>query len=265
MAVDATKVLGYGGSAEIAAAGGLGGGTQVLITSGQFDKAITPSYLEPLDIPPSSTSRSRVDHADGVATYNGTLAFDVTANALTVLTTSTLLSRYYSFDIGIDDGNEAWQMLSCKLTNLTLSGAPAGVINASISFMAATEHSSSVSVTNDFIRTEEPLGYWWSGNTDVRDWSFTMNQNVTPMYGNANTTVPRYLKVGLVDYSLQVTTYDGVQQHSTIYIATTSFSLTGNTTAEGYSFGGVTELGMYTHTFETAAAIGTGSGGTIIA
>jgi len=262
--VDDTKILGYGGSAEIAAAGGLGGGTQVLITSGQFDKAVTPTYLEPLDIPPSASSRSRVDHADGVEVYNGTLAFDVTANALTLMTTSTLLSRYYSFDVGIDDGNDTYAMLACKLTNLTLSGAAGGLINASISFMAAAEHSSDI-ILNNFIRAEEPLGYWWSGNTDVRDWSLSMNQNVIPMYSNQNVVTPKYLKVGLVDYSLQVTTYDAIQAHNDIYVATKSFTLTGNTTAEGYSFGGPTDLGMYSHTFETAADIATGSGGTIIA
>jgi|ETNvirnome_2_300_1030623.scaffolds.fasta_scaffold15734_1 hypothetical protein len=265
MAVVDTKILGYGGSAEIAVAGGLGSGTQVLITSGQFDKAVTPSYLEPLDIPPSSSSRSRVGHADGVESYTGSLAFDVTASALALITTSTLLSRYYSFDVGIDDGNDAYAMLACNITNLTLTGAAGGLINASIGFVAAAEHGSSVAVKNAFIRTEEPLGYWWSGNSDVRDWSLTMNQNVIPMYSNQNVSAPKYLKVGLVDYSLQVTTYDAVQTHNVIYVATTSFTLTGNTTSEGYSFGGVTELGTYTHTFETAALMSAGSGGTIIA
>jgi len=40
--------------------------------------------------------------------------------------------------------------------------------------------------------------------------------------------------------------------------------LTGVTAGSGYSYGGVTELGTYSHQFETAANITVGSGGTII-
>ncbi len=258
MAVGDAKRLGYGGSAEIA-------GQQVLITSGSFNTAQAPAYLNPWDINPSAVSRSRVLHADGTEAYSGEVSLDVTDKFLTVLTTATLLGRYYQFDVGIDDGEDAQLMEGCYVSSLSLSGAPGGLISASVSFVSANAPASSLSVANAFVRDDEPLGYWYSGNTDVRDWTFSMNQALTPMYGNQNSKTPLYIKVGMVDYSLSVTTFDAIQNHNVINIKTSSFTLTGVTTSEEYSFAGITDLGNYRHTFETAADATTGSGGIIIA
>lgn len=257
MAVDDTKKLGYGGSAEIA-------GQQVLITSGSFSTAESPSYIEPWSIPPSQVSRSRILHADGTEAYTGEVSLDVTDKFLSVLTTSTLLGRRFEFDVGINDGESAQLMEDCFLTSLSLAGAPGGLVTSAISFTSANEPASSISVANSFLREDEPLGYWYSGNTDVRDWTFTMNQATTPMYRNEDTKAPRYIKVGMVDYSLSVTTFDSIIAHNTINIKTSAFTLTGVTTSEEYAFAGVTDLGNYRHTFETAANAAGGSGGIII-
>jgi len=255
---DDAKRLGYGGSGEV-------DGEQVLITSGAFNKAATPSFLEPLDIPPNTDSRSRVLHADGIESYSGDISFDLTVAAMSVLSLTKLLKRGYVFNVGIDDGEDAYLMEDCLLSSLTLSGAAGGLLSASLSFMSANEAQASIAVANDFVRdTDPPYGYWYSGNTDVRDWTFTMNQALTPMYVNRDEVVPRYLKHGMIDFSLGVTTYEQVHAHSTINIATAAFTLTGVTAGSGYSYGGVTELGTYSHQFETAANITVGSGGTII-
>lgn len=251
------KRLGYGGSAEV-------DGEQLLINSGSFNVAVSPSYLQPLDIPPNTDSRSKVLHADGTKSFSGDLSFDLTVKAMAILTLGKLLRRGYTFDVGIDDGEDAYKMSDCKLTSLNLSGGAGGLLSASLSFMSVTDAQPSIAVLNDFIRDDEPYAYWYSGNTDVREWTFTLNQSLTPMYVNQDTMLPRYLKVGLIDFSLQVTTYEQLHAHSTIHIATSSFTLTGVTAGSGYSYGGITELGNYNHQFETAANITVGSGGTII-
>lgn len=240
-------------------------GVQVFITGGGFDTSNTISYLEPLDIPPTTSSRSRVRHADGVAAYTGNVSLDVTTAFLAILTTGKLFSRGYSFDVGIHDGESAQLMSDAYVQSLSLSGAAGGLITASLGVISATAAASSVGVANSFIRDQDPLGYWYSGNTDVRDWTLTMNQAAEPVYVNEDTVDPRYIKIGLIDFNLSVTTYEAVIAHSTITIATSSFTLTGDTQAEGFQFTGVTELGNYTHSFETAASIAVGSGGTIIA
>jgi hypothetical protein len=256
MAVDDAKRLGYGGSAEI-------DGIQVLMTSGNFDTAKTVSYLEPYDVVPTlGASRSRVKHADGTEAYTVNVSFDVTTQFLAILTTGKLFSRGYSFNIGIDDGTDAQEMTGCILQSLSLSGASNGIITATLSAIGASAPVTSVGVDNDYIRdTDIPLGYWYSGNTDVRDWTLSMNQAVSPVYGNEDVVAPRYIKYGLIDFSLAVTTFEAVIAHDAISIATSTFTITGDTASEGFAFAGTTDLGNYSHLFESSAVLGFGSGG----
>jgi hypothetical protein len=258
---DIAKRLGYGGSAVI-------DGVQVLITSGSMEETDTPSFIEAMDIPPIPVSRSKILHADGVAGYSATLNFDCTVNALTLLSTAKLLKRRYGFNTGIHDGENNYVMNNCLVTSLSISGAPAGFIGVALGVMAKSGKTTGL-MTNDYLLNytvtpnEQPMGYWWSGNADVKEWTLTMNQAVEAMYLNEDTVDARYLKTGLIEYVLDVTTY-APQDHSTIVIATSSFTLTGVTTARGYTFGGVTDLGMYSHSFITSASASDGADGLII-
>jgi hypothetical protein len=265
MSTSALKRLGYGGS-------GLIGSVQVLITSGNVDVAKSVSFLQPLDIAPTTASRSRVKHADGTEVYTCSLAFDVTNAFLQELTTSKLLMRRYKFNIGYNDGENAWGMTDCYLTSLTVSGSAGGLLSGSVSAMGTGEPASppSFAVPNLYVGFSNgsadniPVGYWYSGNTNVKDWTLTMSQEVTPVFLNKDETTPRYLRVGVVSYSLQVTTYEQMYNHDSISISTSSFTLTGVQTAKGASYGGQAELGGYVNTFETSADIATGSGAVII-
>jgi hypothetical protein len=117
-----------------------------------------------------------------------------------------------------------------------------------------------------------PQGYWYSGNTNIKDWSLTMTQEAVPVYTNEDTAEPRYIRVGLIGYTLQVTTYEQLFPYAPspvagsdqIFITTSSFTLAGKLTSEGTSFNGPSELGGYVHTFETSASAASGSGAVII-
>lgn len=267
-----TKRLGYGGSAVV-------DGVQVLITGGGMEQVDSPSFMEMMDIDPTMVTRSRILHADGVSAYTGSISYDVTEEAMPSFSTGQLFKRRYQFDVGINDGTNgdttpgvSWNMTDCYLTNLTLSGAPGGLINASLAYMAKDVKSVGA-VTNDYILDDyygmtpvtnnQPLGYWWSGGPDIKEWTFTMNQAVEPMYLNKNVMTPQYLLVGLIDFQLDVILYVAGTP-STIAIHTSSFTLTGVSTTQGYTFNGVTDLGMYSHTFVTAANAASGSSGVII-
>lgn len=265
MSTDITRRLGYGGSATI---GDTGSEVQVLITGGNLDQADNPSFLEMMDIPPNTDSRSRVLHADGTSVYSGSLSFDITKAALPLFAVGKLFQRGYKFNVGINDGENYSKMIDCKLTSLTVSGAPGGFLNASVSFMSATARSN-VLITNNYIlgtTDNTPLGYWWSGGADIRDWTLTMNQAVEPMYGNQNIMTPKYLKTGLIDFSLDVNLYvEHVEPTgNSITIATSSFTLTGVTTARGHRFNGITDLGTYSHNFITAPNLGTSDASGVI-
>jgi hypothetical protein len=266
------KNLGYAGS-------GVVDGVQVLITGGGFDKAVTPSYLNPLDISPTAVSRSRVLHADGVEAYSGSLSFDVTQNFLNILTTSKLFKRRYSFAVGFDDGEASKGLTNCYVTSLSINGAAGGLMSASISVVSASALATMV-VANNYIgfqgsqgvNDNMPMGYWYSGNTNVKEWSLSMNQDASPVYGNKNVKTPQYIKIGLVSYTLTVTTYEQLYPYTpapsggtdAIYISTSSFTLKGAITSENSSYNGTGDLGGYVHTFESAADASTGSGDSII-
>ena len=254
---DILKRLGYGGSAVISDFGG-GGPCQVIITSGSFEQSNSVSYMPMISTPPTASNASRVLHADGTAAYSGTVGFDVSVAAMSLFGTSKLLGRGYPFDVGIHDGEISYHMTDCRMTGVTLSGAPGGLVNASVSFMSKTGKSAA-GVANVFIRDSttpsgQMVGYWWSGGPDVKDWSLTVSQSVEAMYGNEDSVEPLYLRVGLIDYVLTANLYaDNFAEQDKISICTSKFQLTGMLQAKGYAYAGVTELGTYSHTFETSA------------
>jgi len=267
------KRLGYGGSAVI-------DGVQVLYTSADLTTALTPSYQTPLDIDPTVTPRSKTLHALGTEIYTGNVALDVTENFLGILTTSALFARRYQFSFGFNDGENTKGMENCYLTSLTISGAAGGLLTASLSLISASAWAtpSPFAIPNSYIgfqggdADDIPKGYWHSGNTNVKDWSLTMTQDAVPVYTNQNTAAPRYIRVGLVGYTLQVTTYEQLFPYAPsptggtdqIFISTSSFTLTGRLTNKSNSFNGPSELGGYVHSFETSADATVGSDDVII-
>jgi hypothetical protein len=273
MAVDNLKRLGYGGSAVV-------DGVQVLFTSADLTTTFTSSYLTPLDIEPVAASRSRVLHAQGIEAYSGNVAFDVTQNFMSILTISKLFARRYQFSFGFNDGEDSKGMEDCYVTSLTVSGSAGGLISASLSMVSASKWTqpAPITVPNSYIgfqggsTSNYPRGYWHSGNTNVKDWSLSMNQDAVPIYLNQDTPSPRYIRVGMISFSLQVSTYEELYPYSpdpttgsdNITILTSSFTLTGKLTNESASFNGPSDLGGYVHMFETAASASGGSGAVII-
>jgi len=258
------KVLGYGGAGYI-------NSVQVLITSGAVNTANNISYLNAVDILPTQVSRSRMKHADGTRLTTINLNFDLTDVSLAEV--MSLYVRREVFDIEINDGNNSGTLGNCFANNITLSGAAGGLISGSIQATSVEEavYSSILASRNSFvreppevgIRSQEPLAYYFSGNIDVRSWTLTMNQEVSPVYLNENGVNPGYLKVARWDFQLDVVTYTD-QSHNNIEVRTNSWTLQGDTTASAYTFNGTTDFGMFSHTFASAADITTGAGDSII-
>ena len=258
---DTAKVLGYGGSAVI-------DGKQVLVTSGSFSDAITVSYLNMVSTPPTAGAQAnRVKHADGTAAYSASLSFDVTVDSMGMFSTSALLRRAFEFDVGVDDGNVAFVMQKCKVSSLSLSGTAGGLVTASVSVTAPAAEAAG-SVSNLFIRDDpskgDLVGYWWTGagsGLKAKSWTFSMNQEITSAYGNKNETKPLYLRIGQAEYALEVESYTPAFGDSdVVYIATSSFTLTGSTSETGFQFNGVTELGTYRYAFVSGSDTGKSDG-----
>ena len=96
----------------------------------------------------------------------------------------------------------------------------------------------------------------------VKSWTLSMNQEVVPVYGNGSGMEPLYLRVGLVDYSLDVESYDAIGSGDSdeVTIESDTFTLTGKTSEKGYQFNGITDLGTYRYTFVTGTNTGASDG-----
>jgi len=260
MAVEVKK-LGFSGA-------GVVDNVQVLITAGTLTKERNIPYTTPLSLPKptgitGSVSRTKVRYADGTYIVNGSISFDLSASSVSLMTKNRMLKRGYQFPVRVYDGEQGYQCSWCYVTSISLTGSVGGLITASVSFVSRGDWIE-VTGAGSFIGSEEPLGYWASGNSNVRDWTFNYNQPADPIYLNGDELWPRYIKVGLIDYTLDVTTYDEVLAHNTLLIYSASFSLTGNSRTRSYNFNGTTDLGTFTHSFESSGQPGDGSDAVII-
>lgn len=257
--------LGHGGGAYIA-------GTYVPATSGNMENSVSVQYSSGYYMPNDTTSRSRILHSDGTVTHTGSVSFDLTTASLGVIKniigTSTGL-RGVHFNVSLCDGVYARTMTNCYATSITMNGSPSGVLGASINFMSASPSTSADYSADQNTRdafTVDLIPYWWSGNSYVRDWTFTYTQNVVPKfcnstYGLYKTTddgikavSPTYLFIGEIDVSLDFTTFCPIVT-DTVNIYNSAFSIIGRTTSSGYTMGGANDLGTYKYNIASHASL----------
>jgi hypothetical protein len=220
-----------------------------------------------ISTPPSTAMAGRVQHADGTIGYTGSIGFDVHSGAMGII--GSILRRYVTFNVGINDGYEDWEMNDCKATSLSVSGSAGGLIAAQLSFMSLNAKTGG-STPHTFLRNSEPAGFWYSGvgTYNVMDWNFSMNQDATFVYrnrasGGDDGEQPGYIKVGNISYSLTVNLFEEYYPSDPtagISIVTSNFTLTGRTTGKGFSYGGPTGIGSYSYTFETSSQTGSSDG-----
>lgn len=238
-------------------------GVQILSGNSSFSTEQSPNFINYADIRRDFTQRNRVLYAPGTRVTTGSASFDVTAAMLTnLLTTLKLFKRNYSFTSYIFDGNLGKKLENCYITSLSLNGSIGGLINGSMSFISNKDPVSYDGSLGAFQNPETtvPYGYWYSGNTinQISEWSFDYSQNVVPVHLNQiddpDNELPRYLRVGLQNYSLRLTTYDEIDPATNqIIVATRSFLITGTRTGNTYNFNGPNNFGNFSHEFQSSA------------
>ena len=146
-------------------------------------------------------------------------------------------------------------------TSTTFLGVGVSTDVASIQAPSST-NSSAVNIHNNLIQMNmSPAKYSITQGSivDIKDWNLTMSQESELVYKNSNSMEPAYIKVGGVIYTLTVTSYQNLFPAGTtqaILLYTGIFTLTGRPTSRGFSFGGVTDVGAYSYTFETSSQTG---------
>jgi len=250
-----TRILGYGGSCQIA-------GVNVLVTSGSVSTEKSPSYMQPYSIPHRQVWRSKVMFATGTVSSNGSVSFDLTWSASNLLTVNRLLKRGYMFSVRLYDGVNGVTLSECYATSVSATGSVGGIVTASVSFVSANEWDEGGGSTR-WMRDDELVGYWSSGNDNVRDWSFNFSQSVEPIFLNDSGPYAAYMKYGLCDANLEMTTYDRIT-HNSVNIAAGHANLKGIVTSESYNFNGASDVGTYHHVFTGVAELTAGSGAIVL-
>jgi len=252
--IDTGIILGIGGFANI----DLGGSKNfdLLMTGGGMSHDKNIPYMNMMQMLPDNKSRTRCAFSYGTWVSNGNLTFDVTEKNLDLFTKDNLLKRNTEFDVYIGDGIKAWKMTKCKYSSLSLSGSVSSLMSCNISFMSHNPIEES-GTSPTYIRDDRLIAYWETGNIDISDWSLSISQDVQPRYGNTNSVWPLYLRAGLWEMGLDVTTYEQLRAHDTVNIKTKSFKITGISASSGYSFNGIDQFGTYQHRFESSAPVGT--------
>jgi hypothetical protein len=245
-----TRILGYGG-------GCLLDGVALLMTSGSVNIEKNPSYMQPYDIEQRRVWRSKVLYATGTQQSSGTVSFDMTWSASKLFARNRMFQRGRSFDVLMVDGVNGAMLRECYVTSVSASGSVGGIVTGSISFISANEWDD-YSGSGRFMREDDLVGYWSSGNDNVRDWSVNFSQAVEPVFLNENTPFASYMKYGLCDISLEMTTYERII-HDSVTIAAGHITLTGIVTAEGYNYSGSSDVGTYSHSFSAVAELAQGS------
>ena len=247
------KLAGYYGAGTI-------DGSTVMVTSGSVTHSLNPSYLEMVSLPKTG-QRGRVIHADGVASYEASISFELYTGSSGILSANGLLSRGKEHSFTMSDGYNGASGGECYVTSASFSASSGGIISGQVSFTGKKPFAFG-KASNTWIADETPMGYWTSGGGKIASWTLTMSQDATPMYGNEDKIDPHYIRIGHVNYELTVEAYEQIKSNvnpdteASINIGTGEVTLQGSITGTGYDFGGIGGLGTFKYVFGTGSNTG---------
>jgi hypothetical protein len=205
--------LGYRGRAVL-------NGTEVLVTSGSMENAVSTSYLSGYDMT-GTQNKSRIFHASGVVTHTGNLSFDLTSEVCTTIKNILKNPRSTKFQVSMYGNDSGWVMTDCVANTISLNGSPNGLVTGSISYMSDSPAKLTVlgDTNNRDGFSETLVPYWHTGANLVRDWSLSFSLNVIPKHCNGDEAKsyslfgikahsPKYLYLGETQYDLNFSCFE---------------------------------------------------------
>jgi hypothetical protein len=267
------KKLGYEGAVQIVSGGS---SVQLLASSASFSVDSNTPTMVGIDMPPPTDAsgaevRSRFIYAVGTINSSGSLSFDCTDSFMPVLF-NICSQRGVRFDVRIAGGEGGVAMDDCYMTSVSLSGSSGGLVSGSMSFVSKNDWEDGAGFTpthNDPISGtyEEPMAYWYTGSgssADVKEWSLSISQSATPVFGNVPGVNPLYVRIGAMEASLTVLTYFEIKKLEQIVIKTnTAKIVSGVEDIRDFNFS-TSELSTFSHTFMSVRPASGGSVGDVI-
>lgn len=241
--------LGYGGGARL-------GDSWVFVTGGSLSRAKSIPLFQPLNMPiPDSGSQNRyqVNYGDGVYSFTGSVNFDLTDVAVSMMNDFT--TRNYEFDTVIHDGHVGYLVQKCKADSFTISSSPQSLVTGTVSFQStnnSNEEFQEFTSTPEYIfDAQQLIEYWNTGADSVESFSLTVGQALTPVYLNTDATTPEYIRAGGMNVSLSVTAWADWLDHKSVKIGNSTFTINyGAVETMDFNYGGQTETGSHVYTFK---------------
>lgn len=240
--------LGYGGGAYI-------NGQPVLITSGNISQTVNEPVVLPYDMPHitgDGADRFDINLGDGTYSYNGSISFDYTLEAVEELITKTFLSRNSEFDVVIHNGDQSYQLNKCKWSSFTISVSPQSLVTGSISFQSTNGNKQVLEAYSgaiQYIFDHELLAYWNTGNEEIESFNISLNQGLTPVYLNGNQYNPAYIRGGAITGTIQVNAWERWLTHTSVKIANKNIAFSKFLKeAMEFTYGGPAATGYHNYT-----------------
>ena len=199
---------------------------------------------------------SKIRMGFGTYSFNGNITFELTRNALSSIFTSGFFARKYLFNLYMSDGSQSLSIKNNVWNSVTFNYAAQQIPTCSIGFYSNNGGMDDLNITETPINNgmdDELIPYWEAGmnGAEIESLNVTFSRNVSNIYLNNDLKVPTYMRVGIIEMSLNITCFDtSLDDGLCIYFDKDTYLKIPNSTLEDviqnktYNISGLNSAGM---------------------
>ena len=200
---------------------------------------------------------SKIRMGFGTYSFNGNITFELTRNVLSSIFTGDFFARKYLFNLYMSDGSQSLSIKNNVWNSVTFNYAAQQIPTCSIGFYSNNGGMDDLNITAETPinngMDDELIPYWEAGMNDAEIESFnvTFSRNVSNIYLNNDLKVPTYMRVGIIEMSLNITCFDtSLDDGLCIYFDKDTYLNIPNSTLEEviqnktYNISGLNSAGM---------------------
>ena len=280
MAIDVGFIIGYGGwlvmtkpkaSEKYDEAHGRTLGDAVLVpdVSGNVTRALSTPTINSYFLPENGSAPvdgvefgqalSPIRVGFGTYQYSGSISYEMTKGMAGMLG-GDFFNRAALFDVQFYDGRKTCTVRNCSWNSFSVSGQPNSTVSASIGYQSTNGYLNDLDVKSgslkdySFDSDDLLIPYWQTGAAGMVDFTLSFDRSITPMYLNNTFKGPSYLKVGMLNVSVQMTTMDYIEKMTgkslSIRIGPKTVSLNKRVlTSVDYNMSTLSDVGMKSYSW----------------
>ena len=201
----------------------LSNATLVPVVSANVTRALNTPTINSYFLPESgSASVDGLEHTQalspirvgfGTYQYSGSIIYEMTTGMANMLG-DNFFNRASLFDVQFYDGRKTCTVRNCAWNNFSINGQPNSAVSVSLGYQTTNGYMEDLDVKTgslkdySFDSDDLLIPYWQTGAPGIVDFSLSFDRSITPMYLNNTFKGPSYLKVGMMNVTVQLTTMD---------------------------------------------------------